>query len=196
MPEICAIILAAGESTRMGANKLLLPWNGRPMIRAIIENVMQAEFDQILVVLGAFRDEILPIIQELPVIHCYNSSYKQGMLSSVQCGFRNLPESADAAMIFLGDQPMISVAVIRILIKEYRKLKTGMLVPLYKGKRGHPVMIDKKYKNAIEKLDPAQGLRALFYRKNEDIQEVEVNEPSILKDIDTLKDYEGENNLK
>jgi len=196
MTEICAIILAAGESMRMGTNKMLLPWHGNPMIRVVIENVMQTKVDHILVVLGAFRDEILPFIQELPVRHCYNSFYKQGMLSSVQCGFRNLPDSADAALIFLGDQPMISGAVARLLIKEYRKSKTGMLVPLYNGKRGHPVLIDKKYKNAIEMLDPAEGLRALFYRTNEDIQEVEVDEPGVLKDIDTLQDFNDENKLK
>jgi molybdenum cofactor cytidylyltransferase len=196
MPEICAIILAAGESTRMGANKLLLPWHGHPIIRVVIENVMQTYVDHILVVLGAFREEILPIIKEMPVRHCYNSFYKQGMLSSVQCGFRNLPDSVDAAMIFLGDQPMISGAVAKLLIEEYRKSKTGMLVPTYKGKRGHPVLIDKKYKNAIEKLDPAEGLRALFYHTSEDIQEVEADEPGILRDIDTLQDYNDENKLK
>jgi molybdenum cofactor cytidylyltransferase len=196
MPEICAIILAAGESTRIGTNKLLLPWNGKPMISFIIENVIQAQFDHILVVLGAFRDDILPLIKKMPVRHCYNPYYKQGMLSSVQCGFRNLPDTANAAMVFLGDQPMISGAVARLLIQEYRKSKAGMLVPSYKGKRGHPVLIDTKYKNAIEKLDPAEGLRALFYRSNEDIKEVEVDEPGILRDIDTLNDYNNENKFK
>ena len=196
MPEIWAIILAAGESTRMGTNKLLLPFNGKPIISVVIDNVMQSDVDHILVVLGAFRDEMLPLIEEMPVKHCYNPDYKQGMLSSVQCGFRNMPDTMDAAMIFLGDQPMIPGDLANRIIKEYQKSKIGMLIPVCNGKRGHPVLIDKKYKYDIEKLDPAEGLRALFYRPNKDIQEVEVEATGILRDIDTFQDYRNETNLK
>jgi molybdenum cofactor cytidylyltransferase len=195
MPETCAIILAAGESSRMGTNKLLLPFNGSPIIGIVIDNIIQSGVDHILVVLGAFRDEMIAVIGKLPVAYCYNPRYKQGMLTSVQCGFNNMPETTDAAVIFLGDQPMIPGHVTRLIIRSYTKTGKGILVPVYKGKRGHPVMIDRKYADAIEKLDPAEGLRTLLMQFREDVQEVNVEMPGILRDIDTVEDYRNEINL-
>jgi molybdenum cofactor cytidylyltransferase len=195
MPETCAIILAAGESSRMGTNKLLLPFNGSPIIGIVIDNIMQSGVDHILVVLGAFRDEMITVIGKLPVAYCYNPRYKKGMLTSVQCGFKNMPETTDAAVIFLGDQPMIPGHVIRQIIRSYTQPGKGILVPVYKGKRGHPILIDRKYDDAIKKLDPAEGLRTLLVQFNEDVQEVIVEMPGILRDIDTVEDYRNEINL-
>ena len=192
MHEIWAIILAAGESSRMKTNKLLLPFNGKSMISTVIDTVRQSEVDQILLVLGAFRDNMLPVIADMPVSHCYNEDYKQGMLSSVQCGFRNLPETAGAAIVFLGDQPMVSADVVNRLIQVFRLSDKGILIPVYEGRRGHPVLVGMKYRKAIESLDPSVGLRALITIFAEDVQEVEVSVPGILRDIDTIQDYLNE----
>jgi molybdenum cofactor cytidylyltransferase len=91
MGEIWAIILAAGESKRMGSPKMLLMFNGRTMIENVIANVSESKASKILVVLGAYRDALVKLIEKLAVRYCYNDNYKEGMLSSVQCGFRNLP---------------------------------------------------------------------------------------------------------
>jgi molybdenum cofactor cytidylyltransferase len=190
--EIWAIILAAGESTRMKTNKLLLPFNDKLMITMVIDIVRQSDVDQLLLVLGAFKDEMLAAIAGMPVKHCYTQDFKQGMLSSVQCGFRNLPDFTDAALVFLGDQPMISAEVVNRIIKEYQSSKKGILVPVYNGRRGHPVLIDKKYGKAIEGLDPSEGLHALISQFGKDVQEVEVTVPGILRDIDTIQDYLNE----
>ena len=192
MPEICAIILAAGKSERMGTNKLLLPFQGRPMINTVINRVMESGVDHILVGLGAFRDSLLAAIGDLPVSCCYNANYEQGMFTSVQCGFRQLPPSSDAALVFLGDQPMIPGEVPRHMIGIYAGSGKGILIPVYGGKRGHPVLIDKKYAGILDALVPARGLRTLFENYPEDIMEVEVTAPGILRDIDTKQDYVAE----
>jgi len=191
MPEIWAIILAAGESGRMQTNKLLLPFHGKTMIETVIDHVRQADIDQILVVLGAFSDELLPVVSCLPVKHCCNNEYKKGMLSSVQRGLRNVPADLDAVLIFLGDQPAIPVEVTRMLIREYRKSEKRIVIPVYKGRRGHPLLIDGKYRHIIGKLDHAVGLRDLLHKYPEDVLEVNVESPGILKDIDTPEDYLG-----
>lgn len=196
MPDIWAIILAAGESDRMQTNKMLLSVHGKTMIETVIDHVRQSDIDHILIVCGAFRDELLTVISRLPVEHCYNSEYKKGMLSSVQCGFRNIPPATDAVMIFLGDQPAIPGEIANILISEYRKSEKGIVIPVHKGRRGHPLLIDGKYRHIIDQLDHAVGLRELLYKYPEDVLEVNVETPGILKDIDTPQDYQAFTNLK
>ena len=192
MPEIWAIILAAGESVRMKTNKLLLPFQGKTILETVISHVMQSDISNILVVLGAFRDEVIRVISSLPVQHCYNNEYKTGMLSSVQCGFRQMPSTANAAVVFLGDQPMIPGEVTRLLIHAYIRSGKGILIPTYMGKRGHPVLIDTKYAKVIDTLIPEKGLHTLLDKYPEDIGQVEVTVPGILRDIDTMQDYENE----
>ena len=91
MGVIWSIILAAGESKRMGFPKMLLSFNGLTMIETVINNVTGSEIDNTIVVLGANRDLLTEKISNYPVTCCYNDNYKEGMLSSVKCGFRNLP---------------------------------------------------------------------------------------------------------
>ena len=189
MAETWAIILAAGESGRMHTNKLLLPYLGKTMIETVIDHVRDSEINHIMVVLGAYSHELLPLISRLPVKHCYNSEYKRGMLSSVQCGLRNIPVTMDAVLIFLGDQPAIPAEVSSILISEYHKSDKGIVIPVHKGRRGHPLLIDRKYRSTIGILDQSVGLRDLLYKYPDDVLEVNVEFPEILKDIDTPQDY-------
>lgn len=194
MNRIWAIILAAGESKRMKVPKMLLSFNGMTMIEKVINNVSGSEVFNTLVVLGSYRDEILCVIGNLPVNHCYNENYKKGMLSSVQCGFRNLPESFKAVMIFPGDQPMIEASVINKIISAYRLSGKGIIIPVYKKKRGHPLLIDFKYRSLVEALDTEDGLRSLSVKYPQDVLEVPVNSPGVIKDFDTKEDYLNEIN--
>ena len=189
MSEIWGIILAGGESTRMKVQKLLLPYQGKTMIEKVIENVTHSGVDNILVVVGSNRDEILGVIDNLPVSHCYNDNYKQGMLSSVKCGFRSLPGTFEAALVFLGDQPMIPAEAVNIVILAYRQSHKGIVIPVNQKKRGHPLLIDSKYSEEIEKLEEQEGLRGLAIKFPDDVLEVEVNLSGILNDIDTLEEY-------
>lgn len=194
MGEIWAIILAAGESKRMKVPKMLLPFNGKTMIEKVIENVIRSEVFRTLVVLGSYRDEILGSISHLPINHCYNVNYRKGMLSSVQCGFKNLPINFDAVLVFPGDQPFIEPDVINLIINEYRETGKGIVIPVYKNKRGHPLLLDSKYRYEINTLEENEGLRSLSVMHNEDVCEIRTNSPGILKDFDTKEDYLNELN--
>ena len=187
--ETWAIILAAGESSRMKANKLLLPFHGQPMISVVVAHAIEAGIENILVVTGATRDELLPVISKLPVKHCHNSDYPQGMLSSVQCGLKNTPESMNAAFIFLGDQPEVPASVPIMLAKAQVESGKGILVPVFSGKRGHPLMIHARFRNEVAALPQDKGLRGLLDRFPDEVLEVEVDTPGILKDIDSPEDY-------
>jgi len=192
MGEIWAVILAAGESKRMGLPKMLLTFSGRTMIEKVITNVSESKIDKIIVVLGAYREALIELISKLPVKYCYNDNYKKGMLSSVQCGFRNLSSVCRAVLVFQGDQPLITSNAINEVIEAYLSSGKGMVIPVYKGRRGHPLLIDIKYRDEIEKLNPDKGLRSLACMFSDDVLEVDTNESGILTDFDTYEQYKKE----
>ena len=168
---------------------MLLPFRDKTIIEKAIENVTASEAENTVVVLGAFFDEILSRIKDMPVLTCYNENYKEGMLSSVKCGFRYLPENYAAVLVFQGDQPMISSGIINDVINAFSKSGKGIVMPVFKNKRGHPLLIDRKYRDEVAKLSNEEGLRSLAEKYPDDVLEVKVNNPEILRDIDTHEDY-------
>ncbi len=186
--------MAAGESKRMGFPKMLLDISGKTMIENVISHVAESETDGILVVLGANSEDLIDLVGKFDVKYCYNDRYKEGMLSSVRCGFSNLPSDFTAALVFQGDQPFVSPSVINIVINAYRTTGKGIVIPVYKGKRGHPLLLDNRYREQVAKLDPDKGLRSISYLNPEDVLEVETDVQGILRDIDTYEDYINESN--
>lgn len=189
MGAIWSIILAAGESKRMGIPKMLLDINGKTMIENVIDNVAKSDSNSILVVLGAGNEKLVDVISRYKVRHCYNENYREGMLSSVQCGFKNLPGDPEAVMVFQGDQPFISPEAINTVIDGYRTSGKGIVIPVYKGRRGHPLLLVRGYRGFIEHLDPGEGLRSLADLYPGDVLEVMTDDPGILRDFDTYDDY-------
>ncbi len=168
---------------------MLLPFGESTILETVIQNIGSSSVDSILVVLGANHEEILKVIKPLPVEVCINTNHLSGMLSSVVCGFSALPDDTGTALIFLGDQPGISPAVCDAVIKAYNESLHGIVVPVTNHRRGHPLLVDFKYKKEIGRLDLEQGLRALMHHFPQDVLEVEMEEPGILMDIDTPEDY-------
>jgi molybdenum cofactor cytidylyltransferase len=186
---IWAIILAAGESKRMGQAKLLLPFGKTSIIETVVESVISSKVDKTLVVLGSRRRQIKEKIGRFPVETTSNPRYKSGMLSSVRRGLEALPQSSEAAVVVLADLPGVPASVIDSLIRAFRSEKKGIIVPVFRKKRGHPLLIDLKYREEIERLSLGIGLRELLLRHPEDIVEVGVSTPAILRDIDNAEDY-------
>ena len=187
--EIWAIILAAGESKRMGFPKMFLEFDGITMIEKVMTNVKMSQVDNAVVVLGSESEMTGELVEKTSFSHCYNDSFKDGMLSSVKCGLRHLPSNTAAALIFQGDQPFIPAEVINQLIEAYRKSNKGIIIPVYNNKRGHPLLVANKYFKEVERLDPSDGLRGLARRFPEDVLEVISGEPGILRDFDTYDEY-------
>jgi molybdenum cofactor cytidylyltransferase len=189
MNDIWAIVLAAGESRRMGIPKMLLPFDRSTMLETVITHIINSKINRLLVVLGAEKDAICQKIGKMNLTCCYNEYYKEGMLSSVKCGFRNLPSDFKAAMVFQGDQPLIETNTINTMAEAYLSSNNGIVIPVFKKKRGHPIVIDRKYRNEIEKLNPEIGLRELTLSFSNDILECNTEDPGILRDFDTYKEY-------
>jgi len=189
-----AIILAAGSSRRMGSQKLLLSFGESTIIETVIDNVLNSSIDHVMVVLGPKQESILQAIGKRPVQFCHNKEHEKGMLSSIICGIRALPADAVSALIFLGDQPGIPPAVTNSVIEAYNEELFGIVIPVHDHRRGHPLLVDMKYRKEVEKLDLEEGLRALRHHFPQDVLEVEVDEPGILVDIDTSEDYKNATN--
>lgn len=186
---IWAVVLAAGESRRMGEPKLLLPYGESTIVGGVIQNILASRVDRVVVVLGSRWPKIRKAIQGYNVQIVVNRRFSEGMLSSIQRGLSTLPRTSRAAIIALGDQPAIPAWVVDALIESYQREKKGLVVPVYRGKRGHPLLVDLKYREEIFQLDPAVGLRQLLERHPEDVLECRVSTPTVLKDIDDLADY-------
>ena len=188
---IWGVILAAGESKRMGEPKQLLPFGTSTVIETVIDNVLRSSAEKTLVVLGAGHKRVRAVIKKFPVDITVNPHFQRGMLSSVQLGIRRLPGDARAALIFLGDQPWIATKTVDSVIDAYKTTGKGLVLPWYKNAGGHPLLIDLKYRDAIARLNPDKGLRELLSLYPEDITRVRIENPDILRDLDTPEDYKG-----
>ena len=189
---IWAVILAAGESRRMGTQKLLLPFGEATVIESVVRTALTSSVGRVLVVLGADREAVRGKLGPYDLATAVNEDYEKGMLSSVQAGFRALPTDAEAALVMLGDQPFLPVRIIVAIVEAYRGNRKGIVVPAYGGRRGHPVLIDLKYRDEVLGLDPSDGLRQLMLAHPGDILEVEVDDPAVLRDMDVPADYAAE----
>lgn len=182
----CAIVLAAGLSTRMGENKLLLPWrDGTPIVTHVTRQFLLADIETI-VVTGRDAAQVRAALAGLSVRCIHNPDFATGgMLSSVQAGLRALPDSLAAAFIQPADMPGISMAVIERLAREY---EVGWSVaPQHDGRRGHPLLLDRSRWAAMLALEaPAMPREALDKAR---LRLVPVAEPGVLVDVDTPETY-------
>ncbi len=186
---IWAVVLAAGESKRMGRPKQVLPYGRSTILETVLDHVLASPVDGTLVVLGAAADKVAPLLAKLPVETIVNPDFRSGMLSSVQRGIRALPASARAALIFLGDQPAVGPETSGRVLAAYRVSGRGIVLPVHAGRSGHPLLIDLKYRAEIDGLSAGIGLRELLVRHPDDIFRVEIDDPGVLLDIDTPEDY-------
>lgn len=191
---IGAVVLAAGLSTRMGEPKVLLEWsNGRTIIEHILEQLFKSRLDHINVVTGHQAREVKQLLKPLDVNLVHNRAYKSGeMLSSIQAGLSAMPENVAAALIVLGDQPAIQPKVIYQVASAYAEGKGDLIVPSYQKRRGHPVLIGRRYWPEILALPHTATLRDVMNQHNDRITYVNVDTDSILRDVDTPQDYNEE----
>lgn len=186
---IWAVVLAAGESRRMGTQKLLLPFGETTVVGAVVGTALASRVDRVLAVLGSDRDAVRLKLEPYGIDFAVNEDFAKGMLSSVQAGFRALPADAEAAVVMLGDQPFLPARVVDAVVEAFRRSGKGIVVPAFQGRRGHPVLIGLKYRDEVLALDPADGLRRLMRTHPEDIFEAEVEDANILRDMDVPEDY-------
>jgi molybdenum cofactor cytidylyltransferase len=189
-----AVVLAAGLSTRMGQPKTLLPWaKGKPIIQHIVEQLIRARLDHIVVVTGHMAKEVKAIVKPLGVEVVYNRSYKTGeMLSSLKVGLRAMPDNVAASMVVLGDQPRIQPKVIYQVLLAYAEGKGQIVAPSYRMRRGHPILIGRRYWPELLNVPRGGSPREVINAHNDEIHYVNVDTDSVLRDVDTPEDYSDE----
>ena len=187
--NISGILLAAGLSTRMGEPKQLLPFGESTIVETVVDSMLGAKFEEIIVVVGHRSDEIQKQLGTRTIKTVFNPEYRDGMLTSAQAGVRAL-EGSDAFALMLVDQPFITSALTDQVVDAYLQTRKGIAVPSYNYKRGHPVIFDYKYARDILALTPESGgVRTLFKKYSHDIHYVMVDTDSVLRDIDNPEDY-------
>jgi molybdenum cofactor cytidylyltransferase len=188
---VSAIILAAGSASRMGSPKQLLRLGSQTLLEHTLAAVRASQVREIVVVLGASADTIRPHIppgENVTVL--VNDAFQTGMGSSLQCGLAGLSLESAATLVVLADQPLVRPATLDRLIDEYLQHKPQILIPLYRGFRGNPVLLDRSIFPEIAALTGDSGCRAIFGGHLENIRKVEVNDPGILLDADRPPDLD------
>lgn len=190
---IAAIIPAAGLSSRMGlaTPKPLLPWGEHTIVEEVASSLLAAGLRPVVVVCGFQREALERTLGHLPVQCIHNPEYATGeMLSSVQVGLAALPSTCRGALLALADQPQIQVSVVRQLVDTFQDSDYGKLVvPSFRKRRGHPVILPRWLWPEIMALGRADTLRSVFQKHRDHIRYVVVDTPSVLADIDTLEQY-------
>ena len=183
---ITAVVLAAGASTRMGTHKLLLPLGGEALVRRTVRHVSEAEFDDVLVIVGHEHDRVVASLQGLKVRHSVKAHYEIGMGSSFRVAVESMPESA-AAMFALADQPLLASGDYRRLLDAYRAGAAGIISVRYGDVTAPPHLFDRRYFPELARLE--HGARPVLQRHQDDMHILHFS-PELLLDIDTTEDYE------
>jgi len=185
---IAGVVLAAGLSRRMGQAKLLLPIEGRPVVRHVVERLLAAGLDPLIVVTGREDRAIRAALGDLDVIVAVNPHPEAGQAGSVKVGIAAVPADAPAALVALGDQPFVPGEVIVALLEARVRAGRAIVAPCYREGRGNPVLFSREVFAELAEISGDQGARAVLERDPGRVTLVDVDLP-MPQDLDTPEDY-------
>ncbi|GAA0121811.1 molybdenum cofactor cytidylyltransferase [Clostridium faecium] len=183
-----AVIMASGYSTRMGKNKLLLPFRDRPIIEHVIDAVKKCTFNEIILV--GKDSKILDIGKSKNILTVLNTESYKGQSQSIKLGILNT-SPADGYMFFTADQPLIDSYTINLLLDTFAKNKNSIIVPRYTNKSGSPTIFSVKFKEQLLDLQGDIGGRSIIHNNSNKVLFVDLKSNYPLLDVDTIKDYEN-----
>ena len=187
---ISGIVLAAGESKRMGRTKQLLAFGSSTILEHVVESLLRSKIGELILVLGHESGPIKARFEGVPIKMTLNPDYRQGMSTSIKSGVLSARPDSQACLIALGDQPLIRTEVVDRLISAYKESGKGIAVPVFEGLAGHPVIFDRKYREDLLALTGDKGGRAIIDAYPDDVLQVEVDSSSVIYDIDKWEDYQ------
>jgi molybdenum cofactor cytidylyltransferase len=188
--RIWAIILAAGISSRMGRPKLSLPWGDHTILEETTDQVLEAGYDGVVVVLGDGREEFERLLESRPVKTARNLNFRSGMSSSIKAGVAFIDPDATAFAIVMGNQPGVNARLHQLVLAHYRKSGKGICAPQHDGTTGHPVIFAAKYRSEMFALQGDHGTRGVMELHKDDLSLFEVKSPEIVTSINTMQEYE------
>ncbi|HUJ94317.1 MAG TPA: nucleotidyltransferase family protein [Terriglobales bacterium] len=195
-PSLCGVILAAGESSRMGTDKALLPWppgqTEHTFLSAAIR-LLNAFNDLVIVVAGNNEESIAPAVYATSALLVRNPAPERGQLSSLQVGLEEvLNQGRDAATIALVDRPPVAAATLKTLMAAFESAlaqEKWAVIPEYQGKHGHPILADREMIEAFLKAPASSSAREVEHANEEHIQYVAVDDPNVAVNVNTPEDY-------
>lgn len=189
--SVAAIILAAGRGTRFaGTPKMLAEYDGRSFVRRAAEAALGGGAEPVIAVLGHEADRVRRALAGLDVILVPNPAYGEGLSTSLRAGFAALPDGTEAALVLLGDMPLVGPDLVAGLLAAWREAgRPTALVPTHRGRRGNPVLLSGRLAPEIARLSGDAGAGPLL-RGREDVVEIEVNTAAVTEDVDTAEALE------
>jgi CTP:molybdopterin cytidylyltransferase MocA len=187
---LAAVILSGGASSRMGSPKALLAYQGRPFLEHLLEVTAHRQIGARRVVLGAHAEPIAKAIDLKPDEIVINEDWEKGQLTSIQAALRSLPPGTDGIILCLIDHPLISADLVQELIECFYKSGKPIVLPLYQGRRGHPVIFSAAVYEELLHAPLETGARAVVWAHAAEVEEVRTNEEGCvlnLNDPDTIQ---------
>jgi molybdenum cofactor cytidylyltransferase len=189
---LSAIVLAAGMSTRMGQNKLLLDFKGKSLIVHAVDTLLASEIDEVVVVLGNEADKLREKLRGRQVRMVVNPDFREGLSTSVRAGVSALSRQASGIMIYLADQPLLEPADVNRILQEFAHAKEvgkSIVVPFFDGQRGNPVLLDSSFREAILGVVGDVGCKGVIRRHPDKVFVVEMENDHVIRDVDNIEEY-------
>ena len=190
--RIAGIVLAAGESSRLGRPKQLLDWHGEPFVRVVIKKAIEAGLFPIHLIVGANADEVVHVVDDLNVRVVLNPDWKQGQASSIRSGISTILHNHDTlvggVIFLLVDQPQVSVSVLQTLKEKHAEGLYPVIAPFVMDRRANPVLFDRDTFSDLMKLEGDVGGRGIFHKHS--VEYLPWHDDGLLLDVDTPEQYE------
>ena len=190
-PRMAAVVLAAGQSRRMGnSNKLLMKIDGEPLVRRTVKTIKAAKVGEVIVVTGHMEADVRAALAGLDVTFVHNPRYAEGLSTSLKTGIKALPPDVAAAVVGLGDMPAVTTAHVDQLIRAFDPDAGWAIgVPVHHGKRGNPVLWARRFFEEMQGVSGDVGAKALIGANESLVYEIEFEDTGVLTDLDTPEQW-------
>ena len=186
---IVCVLLAAGESSRMGRPKSLLPFGDATFSRSVLTAMLKGGARSVFVVVGSDPGPIVAHLCDLGLRFIYNSSWPKGQLSSLQAAIRACPKSVTGILVSPVDQPGLRSSTVRQVLRAARRFPGKIVVASHRGRRGHPAVFPRRFFKELLSAPHSKGARVVVRKHLKDRVDVATSDPAVVRDIDTVREY-------